>query len=338
MRRAIQGISVACASGCLILSAWALSGISGTDIAMSQTGTGRAEIQRAGDNGKRLAFKGETPGVTTFEQFAKAHGGRQRRPALIDGEAVPGVSLYVLEKGELSIGAIPVAEGKYTFVDNVLARIVLSVRGSKRRLVEALADEYGEPQYQWSAYWWHNGEVVLCVTGTDDDVIIDFSCTALAHEIDVRIWKTYAATTYELNGEILGVTTLDEFRKKYEFRGEDGAVYPSEWNKDDPPAKGVTEWKLFDRSNGRQDYTLFGVKPSDVTFRFVDGLLEFVHVDFPHSESARVAAGLKRKFGAPKDNGWHVGWESPTARADLFRDLGAFHMTHLKLHWDYLSR
>jgi len=338
MRRAIQGVSVACASGCLILSAWALSGISGTDIALSQTGTSRGEIQRAGNNERRLAFKGETPGVTTFEQFAKAHGGRQRRPALQDGEAVPGVSLYVLEKGILSIDAIPVAEGKYTFVDNVLARIFLSVRGSKRRLVEALADEYGEPQYQWSAYWWQNGEVVSRVTGTDDDVVIDFSDTALVHQIAARIWKTYPTTTYELNGEILGVTTLDEFRKKYEFKDEDGAVYPFEWNKDDPLAEGVTEWKLFDKLNGRQDYTFFGVKPSDVTFRFVDGLLEFVHVDFPKSESGRVAAGLKRKFGVPKDNGWHVGWESPTACADLFPGSGTFHMTHLKLHWDYMNR
>lgn len=338
MRRAVQGISVACAGGCLILSAWALLGISGTNIALSQTGTNSGEIQRTGDNESRLAFKGETPGETTFEQFAKTHGGSLRRPVLNDGEAVPGVSLYVLEKGDLSIGAIPVAEGKYTFVDNVLARIFLSVRGSKRHLIEALADEHGAPQYQWSAYFWRKGKADLCVTGTDDNVVIDFSDIELVHEIDDRVWKTYPTTTYELNGEILGVTTLDEFRKKYEFRGEDGAVYPFEWNKDDPLAKGVTEWKLFDKSNGRQDYTLFGVKPSDVTFRFVDGLLEFVRVDFPKSESSRVAAGLKRKFGAPKDHGWHAGWGSPTAHADLFPDSGAFHMTHLKLHWDYLSR
>lgn len=198
MRRAIQGVSVACAGGCLILSAWALSGIWGTSIALSQTSTSGGAIQRAGDNERRLAFKSETPGVTTFEQFAKAHGGGQRRPALQDGEAVPGVSLYVLEDGDLSVSAYPVAEGEYTFVDNVLARILLSVRGSKRHLIEALADEYGAPQYQWSAYWWHKGEVVLCVTGTDDNVVIDFSDTALVHQIDVRIWNTYPTTTYDV--------------------------------------------------------------------------------------------------------------------------------------------
>lgn len=106
---------------------------------------------------------------------------------------VPGASDYVLEEGHLTIGGDTVVSGRYTFVDGVLAKISLAVKGSRPQLVEALTEKHGKPQSLDGASIWSSGGTDLYVSGEGGPLyMVGFVDQPLTNEIKARAAKIKA--------------------------------------------------------------------------------------------------------------------------------------------------
>lgn len=128
---------------------------------------------------ERIGFKGDTPGVMTFEQFAAKYaftpveeGGERREPAAAEqGGIAVGEGWYAIEvPNETTIALVPVREARYQFTKGRLERIRLQTDPDRDAfLYDALASRAKQstdalPSKEGSFEWESTGTVVRLVS------------------------------------------------------------------------------------------------------------------------------------------------------------------------------
>lgn len=225
---------------------------------------------------KRFDFNGDIPGVMTLKEFSKKYKARPPEHAV---ESHP--STYTVDT-KLSIATKPVRTAIYEFFDGRLREISLSIDGvdEDRTIRDGLEEKYGPPtRNSDSSCAWENssGWIHVYVQAGQTGVFFSDAQTkpdsaGAVRKVPPPSFTSTLPRRLDLGGAgVLGVTTLEAFRKQY----------PSaKWKE---PSK---EWEAADMREafflpaGLSPIRFAAMEVDSIDYTFSFGQLEQIEVEF----------------------------------------------------------